>query len=112
LEAQGQIIITIKAICKWSSTICALLNAESCCHLKSHWQILTGDKRVWRIPETKDPVFFHLENASSDPSIELIILPSKQVAHSEVVNQEFHDACGNLNRGFNTEVWIMSKKEK
>jgi hypothetical protein len=93
-----------KAVYKCSFTISVPLNAESSWHVQHHWKILTRDKSGWRIPETKNPVFFHLENASSDPSIELVILPPKQVAHSEVVNQEFHDARGNLNRGFDIEV--------
>ena len=51
--------------------------------------------QTWRVSE-ENPLVFHLEDPTGQPSVVLVVLATQQVPHSEVFNKESRDFGGEL----------------
>lgn len=60
--------------------------------------LLLGQLAAWRrrVLEAAYPLVLHLQNASCDAGIVLVVLPPKNIMSGELVDYILHDLGGNL----------------
>ncbi|KAL3183661.1 hypothetical protein MRX96_033758 [Rhipicephalus microplus] len=56
-------------------------------------------QRVWRVPESKDPVLLDTKYAARQTCVVLIVMPTKQVAHAKVVDEKARSSAGSAESG-------------